>query len=484
MRQLTSLDAQFLAIESPRQTGHVSMLVVLDPGTESQLTLQDARDLVKSRLHLLRPFRWRLQTVPFGLDNPFWIDDLDFDLDYHLRELALPAPGNDEQLGEQVSRLAARRLDRSRPLWELYLIHGLSGGRLALLTKIHHAAVDGVSGVELLSVLLDAQPEPAPSEPPPDRPPHVPPSDLEMLGRGLIGTPRYLGRLVRASRSTLPNLADAPLLNTIPGVKALGRTTTRLFRAARREPGLLQETDLTAPRTPFNQRMSGHRRLALGRLSLKDAKAAKDLHGSTLNDVVVSVCAGAVRSWLIAHDALPDTPLVVQVPVSVRTAEQMGTYGNRVGVMTVPFHTDEPDPVARLRLTHEALRAAKEKHQALPATMLQDATEFIHPAVAAQAMRATLSLAMARAPIWNMVVSNVPGPREPLYFCGARVEAIYPVSMISDGVGLNITVFSYCDSIDVGIVVDREQVPDVWRLVDWMQDSLNELLALDPGSDA
>jgi WS/DGAT/MGAT family acyltransferase len=194
-----------------------------------------------------------------------------------------------------------------------------------------------------------------------------------------------------------------------------------------------------------------------------------------VNDVVVALCAGAVRRWLEEHGELPDQPLVAQMPVSVRTEEQRGTYGNRVGMLSVPVFTNEPDPFARLRRTHQALKAAKDLHKALPADLLQDATQFIPPAVFARASRVTMSLAATRRPIWNLVISNVPGPQFPLYCAGARMEANYPVSVITDGMGLNITVMSYCGHLDFGIVADREQMRDVWQLIEWLGDALTEL---------
>ncbi|NMN99489.1 WS/DGAT/MGAT family O-acyltransferase [Antrihabitans stalactiti] len=479
MRQLTALDAQFLAMESPTHTGHVSMLLILDPSTAhaGAIDLADLQQVVADRLHLLPPFRWKLQEVPLGMDYPYWIDDPDFDVEYHVRDLAVPQPGTDEKLAEVVARIVARPLDRSRPLWELYLIHGLADGHVAMLTKIHHAAVDGVSGVELLSILLDSSPTGGDvhHEPSSESEPERPPSQLAMLGRGLLGTPRYWARAMKATPSTIPNLTDVPLLGAIPGAKSLGRTATRISSTFRREPLLLEQTALEPPRTSFNGRVSAHRRVAIGRMALADAKAVKNANSCTLNDVIVAVCAGAVRRWLIEHDELPDVPLVVEIPVSVRTAEQAGTFGNRVGVMTAPLYTNEPDPTTRLRRTSESLRSAKERHRALPASLMQDSSEMIHPALFAQATRAVFALTANGTPIWNLVVSNVPGPRTPLYLAGATVEAVHPVSVISDGIGLNITVFSYCDHIDIGIVVDREQMPDAWKLIEWMHESLDEL---------
>jgi diacylglycerol O-acyltransferase / wax synthase len=479
LRQLTGLDAQFLALETARQSGHVGGLAILDPGTRpnGRLELGDVHRMIAERLPLLPPFRWRLKQVPLGLDYPFWIDDPDFDLEYHVRDIALAPPPTDAKLADQVARIFARPLDRARPLWELYLIHGLQNDHVGLLTKIHHAAVDGMSGAEIMSVLLDLTPEgrepPLPDHSLPDREP----GELAMLARGVLGAPRYLQRVLRGLPSTLPNLEDTPLLGDVPGAKTLGRSTARLARTLRGgESRMLERTALSPPRTSFNGRVSPHRRFAFGQLSLSDVKDVKNDYGFTVNDVIVALCAGAVRKWLIEHEELPDRPLVTQVPVSVRTEEQVGTYGNRIGMMSVPLFTNEPDPVERLRLTHEALRAAKERHKALPAQLLQDATQFIPPAVFARAARVTFSLAASRTPVWNLVVSNVPGPQVPLYCVGARMEANYPVSVITDGMGLNITVMSYCGHLDFGIVADREQMRDVWKLIGWLRESLQELM--------
>src|SRR5438067_5820840 len=478
LRQLTGLDAQFLALETPRQYGHVGGLAVLDPSTTptGRMELADVHNLIAGRLPLLPPFRWRLKQVPLDLDYPYWIEAPDFDLEYHVRELALAPPPTDAKLAEQVARIFSRPLDRSRPLWEVYLIHGLRDRRVALLTKIHHSVIDGMSGAEILGVLLDLTPEGREPPPPPGQEGERDPGELEMLGRALLGMPRYFERALGALPSTLPNLEETPILRELPGAKTLGAVSGRLVRALRRRPSrVLERSNLTPPRTSFNGRVSAHRRFAFGQLSLDAVKAIKNEHGCTVNDVIVALCAGAVRRWLEEHGELPDQPLVAQMPVSVRTEEQQGTYGNRIGMLAVPVFTDEADPVRRLRRTHEALKAAKDLHKALPAQLLQDATQFIPPAVFARASRVTMSLAATRRPIWNLVISNVPGPQFPLYCAGARMEANYPVSVITDGMGLNITVMSYCGHLDFGIVADREQMPDVWCLIDWIEAELEEL---------
>jgi WS/DGAT/MGAT family acyltransferase len=486
LQQLTSLDAQFLALESARQTGHVGGLAILDPSTApgGTLTCADIQALLEERLPLLPPLRRKLAEVPLGLDYPYWIDDEDFDLDFHVREIALPSPGTDEQLAEQVARIISRPLDRSRPLWELYLIHGLESGDVAMLTKIHHAVIDGMSGAEIMGLLLDLSPEGRELPPAEDKRVGRRPSDLEMLGRGLLGVPRYPLRLLRAIPSAIPNADAAPaIFGAVPGATTLGRLVASVQSAVTGDglaPDFLKRP--TPPRTSFNGRISAHRRFAFGQLPLEEVKAVKNAYvGVTVNDVVVSICASAVRRWLIEHDELPDTPLVAQIPVSVRGQDELGTYGNRILLMSVPLFTDVEDPVERLQRTHEALQVMKTRHRALPAGLLQDANHFIPPAVFSRAARLTFRLASGLAnPTWNLVISNVPGPQFPLYLAGAKLVANYPVSVITDGMGLNITLMSYNGNMDIGVVADRDQMPDLWELVHWLREGLDELRLQQP----
>jgi WS/DGAT/MGAT family acyltransferase len=478
MKQLTSLDAQFLAMESPRQTGHVSGLAILDPSTKptGRLELADIEQLMKERMPLLPPLRRRLVDVPFGLDYPYWIDDPDFDLDFHLRELALAPPPTDDKLAEQVARVVARPLDRSRPLWEVYLIHGLADGRVGMLTKIHHALIDGLSGAEIMAILFDLEPEGREAPEADERRGEREPEQLAMLARGLAGIPKYPVRAIRALPSALPHLDETPFGN-IPGAQTAAKLSGRLGRALGRDGHEHERSTLRAPKTSFNGRISPHRRFVFSRMDLDAVKTVKNEHGVTVNDVVVAICAGAVRRWLIEHTELPADPLVAQIPVSVRTDEQVGTYGNRIMLMSAPLFTNEPDPHLRLRRTHDALSGMKERHKALPAELLQDANHFIPPAVFARAARTTFALNTSSRgrPTWNLVISNVPGPQLPLYCAGARLEANFPVSVITDGMGLNITVMSYCGKLDFGIVADRDQMPDVKKLLGWLDESLDEL---------
>jgi diacylglycerol O-acyltransferase / wax synthase len=484
VRQLTSLDAQFLSVETPRTYGHVGGLAVYDPSTApgGRLETDDICRLVAERLHLLPVFKWRLAQVPFNLDLPYWVEDPDFDLDFHIRESAVPPPGDDRKLAETVARIFARPLDRARPLWEVYLIQGLEGDRAALLTKIHHAVVDGVSGNEILSILLDPSPEGR--EPPPPPPESAggerPPGELEMLARGVIGLPRQPLRALRALPTTVPNLTELPGANAIPGVPTLTRALTgaRRLLGSDEDPAVLEVTTARPPRTCFNGPISAHRRFALGSLSLDKVRAIKRKLHITVNDVVVALCASALREWLLERDELPEDPLVAMVPVSVRTTQQRGTFGNRISMMVVPIATNEPDLGRRVARTHELLRRAKERHRALPGDLLTDATRFIPPAVMARAARTTVEVLGRTRPPLNLVISNVPGPREPLYCAGALLQAHYPVSAIVDGVGLNITVMSYRDHLDFGIIGDREQVDDAWSLIEGARRTLDELESL------
>jgi diacylglycerol O-acyltransferase len=482
VRQLTSLDAQFLAVESGRTYGHVGSLCTYDasgaPGGE--LTIKDLCRMVSERLHLLPPFRWKLVNVPLGLDLPYWAEDPDFDLDFHIREAAIPPPGDDRKLADVVARIFARPLDRSRPLWELYLIHGLPDGRVALLTKVHHAVVDGVSGNEILTVLLDPAPDGGkelPPRPETDRVGERVPGDLEMLGRGLLGVPLQPLRALKALPTTLPALTEIPGANAFPVVPTLSKALSRLrgLAGAPSTDAILEITAARAPKTPFNGRISPHRSFAFGSLSLNKVKSIKNELGITVNDVVVTLCASAVRQWLLDRDELPCTPLIAMVPVSVRAPAERDAFGNRISAMIVPIPTDVADPRDRLVRAHELLSSAKANHAALPASLLTDATSFIPPAVAALAARTTIDILGRTRPPLNLVISNVPGPRDPLYCAGARLETMFPVSVVVDGVGLNMTVMSYRDQLDFGIVTDQRQIPDAWPFMDHLGQALEDM---------
>lgn len=484
MRQLSTLDAQFLNVESARVYGHVAFLGIYDPSTApgGKLGGAEVRRLLDERLHLLPPLRWRLVEVPLGLDLPYWVEDPDFDLEFHIRETAIPAPGDDRQLAETVQRVFGRPLDRGRPLWELYVIHGLAGGRVALLTKIHHAVVDGISGNEIMAVLLDPEPTGRLVEPKPAKQQPTPsvPRDRAMLLRGLRGIPRQPLRALRSLPTTVAGFTDLPGANALPGVPTLSHLYSRVRRTfgADESTGVLEVTKARPPKTPFNGPVSAHRRFAFGSLSLDTVRQIRREFGVTVNDVVVTLCAGAVRDWLIERDALPEEPLVAMIPMSIRRRDERGTWGNRISMMVVPIPTNEPDPAERLRRTHEYLRSAKERHSALPASLLTDATAFIPPAVASLAARNTVDILSRTRPPLNLVISNVPGPRTSLYCAGAELQSNFPVSVIVDGVGLNITVVSYKNRVDFGIVGDREQIDDAWTFIQGAAHALRELEAI------
>jgi WS/DGAT/MGAT family acyltransferase len=473
VEQLSGLDGWFLAMETSSVYGHVGSVCVVDTkvaqGVESQLTLEHLTRFIESRLPLVPIFRRRLVTVPLGLDHPYWIDDPDFDIEFHIRELALPAPGNDRQLSEQVARLHSRPLDRSRPLWELYLITGLPDGRAAIYSKIHHCAIDGVSGGDLLTAVLDISPDGRPmpeaevfeGERPPDPP--------WLLGRSVFA-------LARQPLQALRVVAD--LARSIPGLaNAIGPSLVQRL-PGRDNEDLLPAPGLHAPGAPFNAPLSAHRRWAFTELPLAEVKSLRVGSDRTVNDVVMALCAGALRRWLELHQALPTAPLVAAVPVSVRATDEKGALGNKVSMMLAPLPTNLSDPGKRLETMHEAMRAAKDQHGAIPASLLADVTQFAMPALANQAWRLSARLRlMERVNPWNLFISNIPGPNVPLYYAGAKVLAYYPVSALVDGQGLNITVMSYCGNLYFGLVSCRELVPDLDVMARFLREELDELTA-------
>jgi diacylglycerol O-acyltransferase len=471
VQQLSGLDGWFLAMENDSVFGHVGSVCVVDAkvpeGVESRLTLEGFTRFIESRLPLVPIFRRRLVTVPFGLDHPYWIDDPNFDIEYHVREIALPSPGTDKQLSEQVARLHARPLDRTRPLWELYLITGLRGGRAAVYNKIHHCAIDGVSGGDILAAVLDLSPQGRPM-------PEVevfegqrPPESSWMLGRSVLALASLPIRALRVA---------ADLARSIPGLASTVGPPLASRLAGKDNEDLLSQTGLRAPGTPFNAPVSSHRRWAFTELPLADVKSVRAGTDLTVNDVVMALCAGALRRWLELHEALPTAPLVAAVPVSVRSQEEDGTYGNKVSMLLAPMPTNLSDPGERLAAMHEAMRSVKDQHGAIPAGLLADVTQFAMPALANQAWRLSAKLRlMERVNPFNLFVSNVPGPNVPLYYAGAELLAYYPVSALFDGQGLNITVMSYRGNLYFGLVSCPLLVPDLDVMADFLGDELQEL---------
>ena len=490
MRQLSGIDNGFLVMESATNFGHVSSMTVYDPSDAPGGAGYEATyKLIQERMHEVPLFRRRLVEVPLGLDLPYWVEDPNFDLDFHLRHHAVPPPGTDEQLAEVISRIVARPLDRSRPLWEMYVIEGLAGGRIAQLTKIHHAAIDGAAGAQLLAILLDTDPKARPQGVAVDtwQPDRIP-SDTELLQRTAFEYMRRPEKMIRLGVRTLRDLAATTQsggLRAIADIAAqpmpgpVGALVRKRLRGANNEIDTPPALPITAaPRTPFNRTIGAHRRFAFVSVPLDDVKKIKSAYGVTLNDVVMALCSATLRRYLDERAALPDEPLVAMVPVSIRTGNESDAYQNRVSAVFANLHTNEKDPVDRLTGISGSMKAAKEMHAAIPAERLTDFAQFAPPAVAARAMRlySRTRVADRLNPPFNLVISNVPGPNQPLYSAGARLEHFYPVSTIVDGQGLNMTVQSYNGSLDFGFIADRDLVPDLWDLKGYLLDAVQELL--------
>ncbi|HEY1919639.1 MAG TPA: wax ester/triacylglycerol synthase family O-acyltransferase [Streptosporangiaceae bacterium] len=471
MQQLTGLDAAFLALETANSTGHVGGVSVLDArGLTEPLTLARLTDLVAQRLPEAPPvLRRKLLHVPLGIDQPYWVDDPDFDIEYHIRELALPRPGSDAQLTEQIARLHARPLDKSRPLWEIYLITGLARRRVAVYTKIHHSAIDGVSGAELLTLLLDLTPDGRPETALTPFRPAGPPNRamLTMLAAGRLAwrpvqTARVAGGLVRF----LPSLA--PTLSPVVG---------GLLGLNRGDGSIISTLSGRAPATPFNKPITPHRRIAFRSVDLDTVKAVKNAFGFSVNDVVLAMSAGALRRWLTEHDALPAEPLVAMIPVSVRDPSSKNAMGNRVSAMLATLPTHLADPAERLEVAHAATKIAKAQQAAIPQGLVDQISDFSPPALTARAARVVFATGLLhRLPPFNVVISNVPGPNIPVYLGGAKLLAHYPVSVLTDGLGLNITVVGYLGQLNFGLVSCRELVPDIDELAGYLVDELELLV--------
>ena len=463
MRQLNPWDAAFLYGETRFAPMHICSVAHFAAGKNGQqVSLDDVRAMLRARLHLLPPLRQRLVHVPFGLDRPYWADDRAVRIDDHLHQVTLRPPGDRAQLAEQVGQIAARPLDLSRPLWEMHLIHGVDGGgQSVLVTKFHHAAVDGGAAAEIMNILLDPAAESPPVPVPGPRVPDRAPRPGEMLLRGLAGAASYPIEVLRFQRrmmSSLPHLLRPAGTGDGP-----------------RRP--LMPPMAPAPRTPFNGRLTPNRSWAFGQVPLDQVKTIKDTFGGTVNDVVMSVCAGALRRWLLDHDALPRDPLVVMIPVSLRTSEDLGDFGNRVSMMTAELPTTVADPVQRLRATAAAAKAAKQKHAALGEDFLAGALQLAMPMLAAPAFRMAAEMPFTNVahPSANLFISNVPGPPHPLYLAGKKMLTYYPAAFLPRGTGLNMVVLSYLGSINFGLMACPERMPDVWHLMDCVTAAADEL---------
>ena len=464
MKRVSGVDAAFLYGETPAWHMHVSAVMVADPseagGASGEgFSVERLRRQVEERLHLVPQFRWRLVEVPFGLDRPRFVEDPDFDLDNHIRRIGVPPPGGPEQVGNLIGDLVSIKLDRRKPLWEFWVIEGLEGGKVAILAKIHHSIIDGVSGSELATVIMDLEPDPPPV-PPPDEPRKVEPlpNAFELLLHGIghtVSTPVRAARFVRGS--------------VRQGLALVG------FQRRPAPPPI----PFQAPRTSFNTELTPHRRFAYASVPLAEVRAVKDVFGVKVNDVVLAVCSGALRRYLDDRDDLPDAPLIAQVPVSLRADEDKNDVGTKVGAMFASLATHLPHPVERLRAIHESTQSAKEMQKALAAEKLMGISEAAPPALISLAARmyTAAGLDTRTPPIMNLIISNVPGPSFPIYCAGARVESLYPMGPLLYGTGVNITVFSYEDTIDFGFMVCRDVVDEPWDLARGVRDAFDELVA-------
>ncbi|MEM9133594.1 MAG: wax ester/triacylglycerol synthase family O-acyltransferase [Actinomycetota bacterium] len=473
MRQLNGLDANFLTWEDATTVGHMTSVLLLDPSTSPEpWTFDRFAALLEARIHKLPSFTEKLVEVPLGLDFPYWVRAADFDLEDHLHHVAVPGGGGREPFADLVTRIHERPLDRRRPLWECHVVEQVAGDRIALITKIHHAAIDGLSGQEILASLVDLDPD-APLAPddedPTERGAAVGELDpAAVVGRTMLSLLASPGRAVKAGRALArlvpvvgPALGD-PLDRAEPGGETAGDLARRLG---------------AAPRTPFNAAIGPHRRWAYSTLPLDRVKAIKNEAGVTVNDVILATVAGTVRSWLDDRDALPDRPLAAMVPLSVRSQDQTSALGNFISATVTTLATNLDDAAERLAAVKASMDQAKERHATLPADILTDVTQVTPPAIAGLAARLVASTKLAdRVNLpFNLVVSNVPGPPIPLYLAGARIVDHYPVSTIVDGVGLNVTVMSVENRLGFGYVADRDLIPDLWDLADRTEPALAEL---------
>ena len=414
---------------------HVASTILFEA---SPPTHAEFRDHIESRLHLVPRFRQKLRSVPFGQGRPVWVDDPHLNLDYHVRQTALPAPGSEEQLRNLAARIFSQQLDRSKPLWELWLVEGLEDDRFAIVGKSHHALVDGVSGVDITTVLFDLEQEPQnPPVRPPKWAPRPEPTDFDLLRDALY------------ERATSPR-------EMVRGVRAAVRGPRRVLRGVG-ATGKMLEAGMSAPRTPFNVEIGPHRRLAFIRADLEDLKRVKNQHGGTVNDVVLSVVTGALGNYLRArgHDT-EGLELRAMVPVSVRAEEEHGALGNRIAAMMAPLPVWCEDPVERLRLLTETMGDLKGSGQAVGAEILTKLTDFAPTTIASQAAR----LQPAQR-FFNLVVTNVPGPQFPLYVLGRRMEAIFPMVPLARRQALCVGIMSYDGQVDFGLVGDYDAMADL-----------------------
>jgi len=453
--RLTGLDSSFLHLEHDAATHmHVASCMVFDgpPPTHEELVAH-----VEARLHLVPRYRQRLAYVPFGQGRPVWVDDPHFNSRYHVQQHALPRPGSDEQLKHLAGRAFSQQLDRNKPLWELWLVEGLEGGRFAILAKTHHALVDGISGVDITTVLFDVSPEPAPT-PAPEQPwvPRPMPSSAQLLADALL------------ERATVP-------AEIFRGVRAAARRPRRvareLFGDVRAIGSFALPGARSAPPSPLNVPIGPHRRFTWVAEELDRVKAIKNALGGTVNDVVLATVAGGLGRYLRAHGhPTIDLKLRAMIPVSVRSDEARGALGNQVAAVWASLPVGETDPLERLAYVRGEMEGLKESHQAVGARLLTELTGFAPPTVMAQAARL-----QARQRYFNLVVTNVPGPQFPLYVLGREMRAIYPLVPLAQNLALGIAIISYNGGLAFGLNADFDALPDLELLGTQLRESLEEL---------
>jgi WS/DGAT/MGAT family acyltransferase len=463
MERLSGLDASFLYLETPTHHMHVAVALVFDPTTiPGGYSFERIKRSVADRLPAAPVLHRRLVEVPFRLGHPVWVHDPDVDIDAHVRLTAVPPPGGMAELASLAGEITSHQLDRSRPLWEIWLVEGMVGDRLGVVAKMHHSVVDGIAGAALLSVLFDleAEPPPVPVAPPADD--RRVPSSLELISRALMARTLRPFEMARDVVRTSRKLAD------IRRVRIGSDRTEGQGKAA---------LPLSAPRTSFNSALTRRRSVAFTSIGLDDVRRVGTATGTTVNDVVLAVCAGALRSYLQKEDELPDKPLVAVVPVSVSSGDLQPIGSNLVSAMFVHLPTQMDDPLERLRAIREGTRGAKLEHDALGPELLQSWAQHATPNVFTVGARlyTGLHLADRHRPIANLVVSNFPGPEVPLYLGGARLTAGYPLGPVMDGMGVNITVMSYRGRLNWGFHTSPDIVPSVSSLADAMPRALDEL---------
>jgi diacylglycerol O-acyltransferase / wax synthase len=451
--RLSGLDSSFLHLEDGATHMHVAGAAILEGRAPAY---DDLTEHILSRLHLVPRYRQRLAFVPFGQGRPVWVDDPHFNVAFHVRHTALPSPGGDEQLKRLCGRVFSQALDRSRPMWELWLVEGLADDRFALLSKTHHALVDGISGVDIATVLFDTSPEPVGIAPERQRAPRPLPTDAQLLADALLERATAPAEIARSVRAALrgPRHVAAKLGSAAYGLGAVARAGLR-----------------TAPPSPLNVRIGPHRRFTWVRGDLQQFKAVKNALGGTVNDVVLAAVAGALGRYLHRRDEpIDDTVLRAMVPVSVRADVERGALGNRVAAMWAGLPIGETDPIMRLQMISNEMSGVKESGQAVGAQVLTELTGFAPPTIMAQAARLS-----ARQRMFNLVVTNVPGPQQPLFAAGARMLASYPVMPLAKDQALSIGLTSYDGSVYYGLNADRDAMPDVDVLAQCLVDALLEL---------